>query len=182
MVKVSTTSETWRCPPCRERMSSCASPGSIVAVSNASSLTQRRHRPAPGVRPLGMARAERPRRTRLRAARRAPAPGDRSSRCAGGGHRHHRPALLRRGTGVPRPTSRSGAGRPADRPGGHHRDRYQIVPLSPDPRRQPKPGMNHQPQRGPTCERNVGQDSLTWPRDRRVALGTTGADCPGTDP
>src|SRR3954469_8283423 len=42
MAKASITSETCRCQPCQDRVSLRASPGSVLAVSNASSIAQRR--------------------------------------------------------------------------------------------------------------------------------------------
>src|SRR5215217_4286953 len=40
--KASITSETCRCQPCQDRVSLWASPNSVLAVSNASSMAQRR--------------------------------------------------------------------------------------------------------------------------------------------
>ena len=40
--KASITSETWRCQPCQLRVSWCSSPSSFLAVSNPSSIAQRR--------------------------------------------------------------------------------------------------------------------------------------------
>jgi hypothetical protein len=42
MAKASITSETWRCQPCHERVSLWSRPSSVLAVSNASSMAQRR--------------------------------------------------------------------------------------------------------------------------------------------
>src|SRR5215218_2997302 len=42
MAKASITSETCRCQPCQDRVSLWASPNSVLAVSNASSIAQRR--------------------------------------------------------------------------------------------------------------------------------------------
>src|SRR3712207_549869 len=42
MAKASITSETWRCQPCQERVSLWSRPSSFFAVSNASSMAQRR--------------------------------------------------------------------------------------------------------------------------------------------
>ena len=42
MAKASMTSETWRCQPCQLRVSLWARPSSVFAVSNASSIAQRR--------------------------------------------------------------------------------------------------------------------------------------------
>src|SRR6187549_4279622 len=42
MAKASITSETWRCQPCQLRVSLWSSPSSVLAVSNASSIAQRR--------------------------------------------------------------------------------------------------------------------------------------------
>ena len=40
--KASMTSETWRCQPCQDRVSLWSRPSSLLAVSNASSMAQRR--------------------------------------------------------------------------------------------------------------------------------------------
>src|SRR4029450_10707157 len=48
MAKASITSETWRCQPCQDRVSLWSRPSSVLAVSNASSMAQRR--PWPGAR------------------------------------------------------------------------------------------------------------------------------------
>src|SRR5512135_2677489 len=42
MAKASMTSETCRCQPCQERVSLCVRPSSVLAVSKASSMAQRR--------------------------------------------------------------------------------------------------------------------------------------------
>src|SRR3954447_17342497 len=42
MAKASITNETCRCQPCHERVSLWVSPNSVLAVSNASSIAQRR--------------------------------------------------------------------------------------------------------------------------------------------
>src|SRR5215207_11700449 len=42
MAKASITSDTCRCQPCHERVSLWVSPNSVLAVSNASSIAQRR--------------------------------------------------------------------------------------------------------------------------------------------
>ena len=42
MAKAKMTSETWRCQPCQLRVSLWSSPSSFLAVSNASSIAQRR--------------------------------------------------------------------------------------------------------------------------------------------
>src|SRR5919202_1816969 len=42
MAKASITSETWRCQPCQERVSLWSSPSSVLAVSQPSSIAQRR--------------------------------------------------------------------------------------------------------------------------------------------
>ena len=42
MAKASMTKDTWRCHPCQERVSLWSRPSSVFAVSNASSIAQRR--------------------------------------------------------------------------------------------------------------------------------------------
>ena len=80
---------------------------------------------------------------------------DRAERAARG-HHHHQPAILRMGAGLSEPASLSGAGRPAHRPGAHHRDRHRVVPLPPDTRRQSKPDMNDATLGGVSSTRPTG--------------------------
>src|SRR5215210_6586124 len=42
MANANITSDTWRCQPCQERVSLWVRPNSVLAVSNASSIAQRR--------------------------------------------------------------------------------------------------------------------------------------------
>ena len=119
----------------------------------------------PRTGPVGAARSDLHRRTRLRAARRnrvrADVPGDCRSGGKSGGDRDYKPAFLRMVAGHPKPAAVQGADRSTNGPGAHHHHRCQLLSVPPhrhsarptkhdgerkndaDPLRPVRPGVAH---------------------------------------